>query len=252
MKVLFFTNAGLRKKNEDSILIDDKIYSSISMDQYETITLSKTTTIIAIADGIGGRPGGEIASSLTLEIIKNYNYLLFKKEYKKLLEKIIINLQNFQKKHPELEGMGTTVSCLGIENHKASIFHIGDSRIYRWNQKELELLTRDHTHVQDLVDRGFLKHDEIFQHPMRNYLKSAITTNVDIDKIEYQATTLNTKDSNFFLCTDGIWENIIDKKLKQILNKNHPIEKKAEIIIKKCKESQPTDNYSFVAIENQF
>lgn len=249
MKVLFFTNAGSRKKNEDSLLIHDQLYSSISMETFHSIEIhSKTNLIFGIADGIGGRPGGEIASNLSLEIIKKYKHLIFKKEYSQLLEKIFIYFQNYQKKHPELEGMGTTISVLGIQGDYAYIFHIGDTRIYSFNEQNLTLLTRDHTHVQDLVDRGFLKHEDIAQHPMRNYLKSAITTNIDINKLEYHANSFPLNNTNFFLCSDGIWETFPDKKLKQILTKENSPEKKANKIIKKCIEINPSDNFSFIMI----
>ncbi len=100
--------------------------------------------------------------------------------------------------------MGTTISCILIQNSIVHLLHIGDSRIYCWQDKEFFLLTRDHTHVQDLVDRGFLKKEEVASHPMRSYLKSALTTNIDTEKLEYQYQTFPLENKNFFLCSDGV------------------------------------------------
>lgn len=252
MKVIYFTNAGSRKKNEDSLLVQEELFTSVSFEKYQVKEIkNKNDLIFAVADGIGGRPAGEIASSITLQTIKRYNHYIFEEKYQQLLEKIFINLINYQKKEPDLEGMGTTISLLAIRNNTGYIFHVGDSRIYTWKDSSFELLTRDHSHVQELVEKGFLKHEDINQHPMRNYLKSAITTNIDIHKLQFQSNKINTENKNFFLCSDGIWELIPDKKLKQILTKEQELEKKAEKIIHKSFELNPSDNFSFIMISNE-
>ncbi len=252
MKVIYFTNAGSRKKNEDSLLVQDELLTSVSYEQYQIKEIkNKNDFIFAVADGIGGRPAGEIASSITLQTIKTYIHYIFQEKYQQLLEKIFINLTNYQKKEPDLEGMGTTVSLLAIRNNTGYIFHVGDSRIYSWNNQDFALLTRDHTHVQELVEKGFLKHEDINHHPMRNYLKSAITTNIDIHKLEFQANKISIENKNFFLCTDGIWELLPDKKLKQILTKDQELEKKAEKIISKSFEQKPSDNFSFILTSHE-
>ncbi|MCS7204335.1 MAG: protein phosphatase 2C domain-containing protein [Leptospiraceae bacterium] len=251
MKVLYFTNAGIRKKNEDSLLIHNRILSNISMDTCEEIELSqKTPLIFGIADGIGGRPGGEVASYLVLKDLKENKELLQKKDYLGILQKMHQSLNFEVKTKADLEGMGTTISSILVNNENVNVFHVGDTRIYAWNEQKLELITHDHTHVIDLVEKGFLKYEDVPFHPMRNYLKSAITTNIDVEKLEFQSITLPLEKKNFFLCSDGVWEVIPDKKLKQILTSPIELFKKGEKIIKQCIENKVKDNFSFIIIEN--
>ncbi len=251
MKVIYFSNSGLRKKNEDSLLINDKIINLTSNDEpIEVEIQSKGLHIFAIADGIGGRPGGEIASRVVLETIKIYKDLIAKQRIDELLKKLLHALQNEYQKNIDLEGMGTTVTAIVLQNQSCYLFHIGDTRIYSWDEKSFSLLTRDHTHVQDLVDRGFLKQEDIIHHPMQGFLKSALTTNIDVEKLEYQYDQFLLENKNFFLCSDGVWEILQDKKLKQILHSQNNYYQIAKKISKKCFDANPQDNFSFIMLIN--
>lgn len=250
MKILYFTNRGTRNKNEDSLLISEEIIAEINMEEPQEMILEASKPLcFAIADGIGGRPGGEIASRAILITLNKYKEFFIKSDYKFLLNKFVSTLQSFLQNNPALEGMGTTLSSLCLNKNKYLLFHIGDTRIYSWNQEELNLLTIDHTHVQELFEKGFIKSDEISQHPLRGYLKSALTTNIDIQKIEFQGSTYPYTNQNFFLCSDGVWENIPDKKLKNILLKEDSPKNKAKKIIQICSKKNIRDNFSFILIE---
>lgn len=250
MKIVFYTNQGSRNKNEDALLIEDIIISQANMSKPTEKNLEINKPVIfAIADGIGGRPGGEIASNEILNTLKNYKDFFIKFDYKFLLEKFIKNLQKYLQENPDLEGMGTTLSSVGINKNKFFILHIGDTRIYSWTEENLQILTIDHTHAQELFEKGFIKFEEIPQHPLRNYLKSALTTNIDVSKIEFQFNLYDYKNQNFFLCTDGVWENLTEKKIKQILLKKEDLYQKAEKIVNLCIKNQTRDNFSFILIE---
>ncbi len=252
MKIIYFTNRGTRDRNEDSLLINEEVITEINMEEPVEVFLRASKPLcFAVADGIGGRLGGEIASREILKTLNQYKEFFIKSDYKFLLNKFILTLQKFFLENPDLKEMGTTLSCLCLNKNKYSVFHIGDTRIYSWNQKDLDLLTIDHTYVQDLFEKGFIKFQEMSQHPLRGYLKYAITADLDIQKIEYQESTYPYHNQNFFLCSDGVWENISYKKLKQILLKDETLKEKAKKIIEICSKKIIRDNFSFILVENQ-
>ncbi len=252
MKVIYFSNSGLRKKNEDSLLINDIIINLTNYEEPIEIEIpNKGIQIYAIADGIGGRPGGEIASKIVLETLRIYKDFITKNRIDELLKKLIHALQNEYQKNIDLEGMGTTVTSIVVQNQNFFLFHVGDTRIYSWDDKTFQLLTRDHTHVQDLIDRGFLKQEEAIHHPMQGFLRSALTTNIDVEKLEYQFEQYPIEHKNFFLCSDGVWEILQDKKLKQILHSHNDYYQIARKIAKKCFDANPQDNFSFIMLINE-
>ncbi len=257
MRIIYYTNKGNRTKNEDSLLIDNKIFSETNLEKPEEITIDinkyqKKLLLLAITDGIGNRPYGSLASNIALKVLKELgNNPNIVDDIEILLKNIIINFQKEVEKNPETEGMGTTLSALILKKNKWHILHIGDCRIYEWDktQNKIKLLTQDHTHVAELVKKGFLRFEDVNSHPIRNILSSAITSNIsDFHKIEYQKNIIDFQ-NDLFLCSDGVWENFTERQFNQLFIKNHDKIKIAKKIIEKCEESGARDNYSFIIIE---
>ena len=145
---LGYSFVGRRANNEDS---------------YRAVILAPDTYFIAVADGMGGAEGGEIASSLILMKIIKYLNEKFKKEIKNnelksLLSYCFVIAQNVISdkiaEEPELRGMGTTLTCAIIRNGVYVWGNIGDSRLYLINQAECKVLTQDHTYLYDSWKRG--------------------------------------------------------------------------------------------------
>ncbi len=139
--------------------------------------------ILAVADGMGGYIGGEIASRTVITKLAELNPILSNPELdhesrEDLLRSSITTMDSaiaeIGAQRPELVGMGTTLTSISLFNNYVLLLHVGDSRAYRIRGKKIEQISHDHTVVQELVDQGRLTLDEIADHPQRSFLTQAI------------------------------------------------------------------------------
>ncbi len=131
--------------------------------------------LFVVADGMGGHAGGDVASAIAIKRIAEIDH-----EYPSApdaefaLQSALIAANQLLAEtvfeHPELTGMGTTVSGILRVGHKLALAHIGDSRIYLYRDGELKQITADHTFVQRLVDSGRITPEEAAVHPRRSVL----------------------------------------------------------------------------------
>ena len=151
------TNTGLvRTANEDALLTDGP-------------------ELFAIADGMGGYAGGEIASVETIKVLKEEkkNFAGLTGEalctaLKEAASKANSHLRSLVCKMPDYEGMGTTLVAVYLaEDKKAYALNIGDSRLYLWRNGLLKQITQDHSYVAELLSKGDITTDEARRHPWR-------------------------------------------------------------------------------------
>lgn len=131
--------------------------------------------LFVVADGMGGHAGGDVASALAVQHLFGLDrlYETVEEAREALFHGILEagkELTNSVEEHPELTGMGTTVSAMLRVKSTMVIAHIGDSRIYRLRGGVLEQITSDHTFVQRLVDSGRITAEEAAVHPRRSVL----------------------------------------------------------------------------------
>ncbi len=217
------TDVGLkRSRNEDCYLIIDRPEKKC-----DTRFLG---ILLALADGMGGHPAGDIASSLACKKFKKYYYNVspLKKtlfaltdtfvlnHMKRAIEKTQEEISSYESDHQNCFGFGTTFSALVLLNHKAFIVHVGDSRIYRLRGNGLKQLTVDHTFVQEMVDMGELRPDEARQSPYRHVLTQAL--GVGYEKVYLAKEDVRPGDS-FLLCSDGLHDLVSDREIMKIMQK---------------------------------
>ncbi len=182
--------------------------------------------LFVVADGMGGHNAGEVASSLTIDTIKE--------SYEREKESIIqgklhiprfINLTLAKanqrilkeaKNNQSCVGMGTTITLGIIYENELFIGHMGDSRAYLFSKQELYQLTQDHSLVAELVRNGSISSEEAVNHPQKNIITRALGTDIDI-KVDIINRKLNDGDL-IILCTDGLTNLVNDKKIKEVLN----------------------------------
>ena len=190
--------------------------------------------IHVLADGMGGHQGGEVASleatSTILETGKIDSVADIVKSVSKANQAIIKRAN----KDETLSGMGTTVCVLteisGNDGEKKiGIANVGDSRIYRLGGSELTQVTLDHSLVADLVRAGELTQEEASRHPQRNILTRALGIEHDLVIDTWELTPV--AGDRYLLCSDGLFNEIDDEKIAEILMKDEELEMVGIIIM---------------------
>ncbi len=207
----YISNIGkVREKNEDSLLVNDLLVSGVSMDRPECVQSYKARQIYVVADGMGGRQRGEVASKTVLQVIKKrYRDIRKAGDISEIMSLAKENLNTIARDDRNNYGMGTTVSGIFLTDKEAFLFNCGDSRVYRLQEGSLEKLTRDHSVVQELFDFGMITEDEMRFHPQKNIITSAVIADLRDSPPEFDIRALSISvDSTFLICTDGLWESV--------------------------------------------
>jgi serine/threonine protein phosphatase PrpC len=180
--------------------------------------------LIAVADGMGGHAGGEVASAIAinalaqlLPVICDSDIDIDSREdlFLNITYEIDSQILEKSKQNPELAGMGTTLTALNISGDNVELLHIGDSRCYRYRDNKLEQLSYDHTVMQELLDQGRLTPEEVFDHPQRSLLTQALMGDSGLDPIlvSYEIKA----DDQFLLCSDGLTNLLSDYEIGKII-----------------------------------
>lgn len=179
--------------------------------------------LFVVCDGMGGHVGGATASRIAVNSIINY-VQQHQSDDKRLLLKEAIQFANMQilgeaSTNPELNGMGTTACTVLIDGINAWIAHVGDSRIYLYEaaSKQLFRITKDHSLVQALVDKGELDDRDAEHHPQKNIILRALGTKETVEP-EVESQPVNAASSDIFLiCSDGLSGMVDDNEIEQTL-----------------------------------
>jgi serine/threonine protein phosphatase PrpC len=183
--------------------------------------------LIAVADGMGGHAGGEVASAIAinalaqlLPVISDQQIDIDSREdlFLNITYEIDSQILEKSKQNPALAGMGTTLTALNISGDNVELLHIGDSRCYRYRDNKLEQLSYDHTVMQELLDQGRLTPEEVFDHPQRSLLTQALMGDSGLDPIlvSYEIKA----DDQFLLCSDGLTNLLSDYEIGKIIESN--------------------------------
>ena len=203
------THIGMvRKLNEDSFL-----------DKCEEGTW-------AVADGMGGHDAGDKASQAVVETVGRIRQAPdFQQSVERLQELILevndrlVHLSEDQNRNHK---PGSTIASLLIQGAQGAVVWAGDSRVYRRRLSGLEQLTRDHSHVQELLDNRLISPEEAEHHPMGN----VITRAIGIDSpLELDTRTFSVSDGDaFLLCSDGLSHLVSDEEISAMMDNPEPEE----------------------------
>ncbi len=216
------TNVGkVRKNNEDNYLIISDIANQLELpEKGSSIDLGPMGSLIVVADGMGGTNAGEVASGIAIDTIKNYftkdNLMpLFHNDnednensIKSFMEQVIkdadINIKNYAKNDTSTSGMGTTIVMAWILGTKLFISWCGDSRCYVYNRSMgMIRLSKDHSYVQELVDKGEISEEEAFDHPYSNIITRCLGDQEMKPKPDFRVYHIQPEDT-ILLCSDGL------------------------------------------------
>ena len=179
-----------------------------------------TANLIAVADGMGGYAGGEIASKIVIETLSKQLSIVNSSEldresrddiFRNSLIEMDDAIREVTSQRPELDGMGTTLTALALFDDQVSLLHIGDSRAYRIRGKRITQLSHDHTVVQELIDQGRIQPDEIADHPQRSFLTQALMGKGNVAPV-LQSFPTEIGDI-YLLCSDGLSSFVDEGKI---------------------------------------
>ncbi len=209
------------------------------------------THLFLVADGMGGHAGGDVASSLatqTVTAIADERFETIDIARERLVDAVTTSageLVAAVREHPDLTGMGTTVSALLRHNNQVVIAHIGDSRVYRFRDGVLEQITTDHTFVQKLVETGRITAEEALVHPRRNVLMRVLG---DFEgSVEIDSAIVDTEPGDrWLLCSDGLCGFVPEQAIAAVLASEPDAAKAAERLIALTLERGAPDNVTVV------
>lgn len=237
LRVASGTDRGkVREKNEDSILADQEL--------------------VAVADGMGGHKGGEVASSMAVETLKTWKERLSNSSGKRtgeLLRQAIdeANQQVWEKgqQEEELAGMGTTLTAGWIDGSTIALAQVGDSRAYLLRAGTLQQLTTDQNVAQDLVRRGRISADEAASSPQRHVILQAVGADPQPLDIEITTVELHPGD-RVVLATDGMFGMVRSpERIRDILLEHDDPEAACRALIEEANAAGGEDNISVLVVD---
>lgn len=259
------THAGkLRPQNEDHFLLctlhKTMKVTSTSLPNPELLELpsQRLASFSMVADGVGGKAGGETASRAALEAMASYvthamecyyradarQEQVFLEALREAAQKSHEAVQQRAKEAGGVAGMATTLTlAIGVWP-MMYVLQVGDSRCYRLRDGELEQLTRDQTVAQDLVDQGIMPVTNVYRSPFAHVLSSSLggTTQPVVGAFEIQRGDMN------FLCTDGVTKHVSDEQIRERLRTATSSEQACKALIQDALDGGGTDNITVVVL----
>ena len=224
----FRTDVGkVRANNQDAPIVSEKL------------------RLYGVADGMGGHKGGETASRVAVQVVKNALSRKRPEEdaLRMGLEAANRRIYGMAGSDENLTGMGTTMTLLWEGEQRILIGHVGDSRAYRLRDGKLSQITQDHSVVGELLRNQVITPEMAKKHPYRNI----ITRAVGIDPVVEGDVLSEDKqlDDLWLVCSDGLYNMVDDKDIEEILQTMNE-EKAADRLLELALEHGGTDNITFV------
>jgi len=229
------TDAGLvRHNNQDRLLVAD--------------------TLVAVADGMGGHAGGEVASQLAITALREE---FTARPEPHTAEDLVAAVEHanetvFEQSQadPSLRGMGTTLTAAALVvtdgEERIAIANVGDSRTYVFSQGDLTQLTEDHSVAEELVRQGQIAPEEVDTHPQRHILTRAmgIYPQVDTDLWEVLPFT----GDRLVLCSDGLVREVSDEQIAAVLRRLADPTQAATELVARARAAGGSDNITVVVV----
>ncbi len=199
----------------------------------DTISVDEQRKLVVLADGMGGYQAGEVASKLAVDVVREESadltlsdtdlgrvdpetgIAVAMRQLRSAIEKANNRICSVARGKEELNGMGTTIVAARFYDGRVGIAHVGDSRCYRLRDAKLEQLTRDHSYVQDQLEKGFITEEAARNSPQKNLITRALGIDAiaEADVQEFRTRT----DDIYLLCSDGLSDLVADSQIEKTL-----------------------------------
>jgi PPM family protein phosphatase len=252
-KLGFASNIGrVRPVDEDSLLAMEVRTAFLSQ--------ARTRLLLMVADGMGGHNRGELASRIAVQTVAETLLPLltsdreilratYHDELRAAMDNANQAIVDEARRHPECQGMGTTLSLAVADGRSLHVANAGDSRTYVVNAREIFQVTRDHSLVQELIDRGELQPEEARHHPRKNVITMALGVYEEVTP-DIGCLTMEPGDS-VLLCCDGLVNHVEDEDIQRVVVETSDPQTACEILIALANKGGGTDNISVILARPQ-
>jgi protein phosphatase len=207
----------------------------------------------ALADGMGGHQAGEVAARETIEhlthtfkTVKSRDCVELIIELRHAIEKANQWVYRLGKKTETLHGMGTTLCCLIWSDEVVIYAHVGDSRIYRYRDQKLELLTQDHSLFAKWLKVG---KESSTPFPYKNVITRAVGTSPKANP--EIAVSAHQPGDIYFLCSDGLSDVLMPQEIESIISGSSDLEITSKRLIERAKIKGSCDNITILMIQSE-
>lgn len=218
-----------------------------------------------VADGLGGRAAGEVASRTAVGTFINlllhapaWIMRVGEKEADEIVERITdrfrragLEISQRAEEDPALAGMGTTLTVACSAGEELFVAHVGDSRAYLLRAGHLIRLTRDHTYAQELADVGIIRPDQVAGHRMKHVLTRALGRHGGQVRVDVVRVGLKPADQ-LLLCSDGLTDMVPDDGIKAALTAGATAQAAADALIDAALDGGGKDNVTAVVARYTF
>lgn len=253
------TDVGLvRQNNEDNFQVSaDLSVAPMRWVNNEICSLGDKGLLLVVADGMGGMNAGEVASEIAIEVVReafapeNLTDEILKDRYtiERFMNSVIVDadkqIKQEAKNNPETRGMGTTIVIAWVLYGVLYLSWCGDSRAYVYNpQAGLHQISKDHSFVQSLVDKGAISKEDAFDYPESNIITRCLSDSSQKAKPESLLQPYNVCDNDIILlCTDGLSGMIRDNEIEDIIRSNeHDMDVCSDELIRGACDAEGSDN----------
>lgn len=227
-----YDSTAPKEGNEDNMFYSLNLSGTTQSNNEKWFSLDDYGILLAVADGMGGMNAGEVASQIAIDTVKYF--FSSGKITKKIaendnlrqayLEKVIVaadeQIKHMASEREDRKGMGSTLLLLWLFEDRITLSWIGDSRAYRYNPNiGIQLLSKDHSYVQELVDKGIITYEQSFDHPQGNIITRSLGDPTKVAKPESRHFKVYDEDI-LLLCSDGLSGVLRDSEIEQIINDN--------------------------------
>ncbi len=252
-----------RDSNEDCFAIAElaraiRVHKT-NLPQPQTNLSFQRGHVFLVADGMGGKEAGEVASELSvrtieaflLNTLKCFSHLQAADE-QGVLRELQVALRQADSRifeeaamHPEWHGMGTTLTMAIVINWRLFVAHAGDSRCYLYSGGKLQQLTQDHTVAAELTRRGLLSAEKAASHPWRRVVTNVLGGNERGVQVELYSLDLHSGDM-LLLCSDGLTEMVPEEQIAGVLKKDAGPQQSCERLVAEANRLGGKDNITVI------
>lgn len=255
----------VRPSNEDQFLIAEltkamRVWQT-SLPEPRVQVGEERAHLFLVADGMGGHQAGERASALAVVAIEHFTLNTFKwffasndseaqkalAQFQAALSEADAHIVAEAADHPDLTGMGTTVTMAFHLGSQLCVVHVGDSRAYLYRDAELHQLTRDHTLMADMVRNGTLRPDEVAGHRLRHVITNVVGGREIGVEVEAHAFEVRAGD-RLLLCSDGLSEMVTNEAIAATLAAEPSPEAAAKMLLAQANDGGASDNITLLIV----